>query len=246
MVPPWSLSWKLSIYSIYWTINFQEIEIKWPVLGLCQVNIPFILFILTNQLKWESNVNGECQECVMWMFYLFKKINWNGNGERVPRVCHVNGPSWFSGGTSLTRPYVLCNAYTYCTIRLWVLYNMSLRTVLHSTIRLWFVKHVFAYCTNVLQSLHPSLTLTMGHLSAGALLIEFLHRGRYLNESRAKNTIPTLVICQNTSFSVWLPCLLYIYLPALVTEWLPHSLQLSNFRTKSNYRHFREHDQANI
>ena len=159
---------------------------------MCHVNV---LFILKNQIQFKSK--------------------WRASA----KVCHVNGPSWFSGGTSLTRPYVLCNAYTYWTIRFWVLYNMSLRTVLHSTIRLWFVKHVFAYCTNVLQSLHPSLTLTMGHLSAGALLIEFLHRGRYLNESRAKNTIPTLVICQNTTFSVWLACHLS-YIPTSIGDSL--------------------------
>ena len=94
-------------------------------------------------------------------------------------VCHVNGPSWFSGGTSLTRPaqYALYNMYTYCTMRFWVLYNMSLRIIQMS---LRIVQMSCTLCTRLSR-------WTMGHLSAGALLIEFLHRGDYLNESCAKN-----------------------------------------------------------
>ena len=87
----------------------------------------------------------------------------------VPEVCHVNGPSWFSGGTSLTRltQYALFNTTIY------VLYNTHLATVqyviAYYTTRLCVLLRASLRIVQMSCSLCTCLSQwTMAHLSAGA------------------------------------------------------------------------------
>ena len=110
---------------------------------------------------------------------------WELNGNiNWPGVCHVNGPSWFSGGTALTQ-------FGQC-IHVFVLYNTCLGNAQNGIASLQYVFASCEICLCVLYkclapSLRLSLTLDNGpSVSGSALLIEFLHRGHYLNESCKK------------------------------------------------------------
>ena len=159
---------------------------------------------------------------------------------RVPEVCHVNGPSWFSGGTSLTRlgQYVRIVHMTY--VRIGLLYNMSLHTV----------QYVFAFCEMRLCVLCKCLALfaLVSHAGQWPICqreraIDRIFAPRSLSKWGAQKTSPTLVICQNTSL---FPHFLFSRpgrsLPAL-GDWKTNSLT-SNLefecRKQSNTL-FREH-----
>ena len=132
--------------------------------------------ILTNIFEWKRN----------WM-----EMKW-----RVPEVCHVNGPSWFSGRTSLTRLRQLFNTSMYCTIPIWLLYNMTLHTI----------QHVFAFCEMRLCVLYKCLALFAPVSHAGQWpicqqerAIDRIFAPRSLSKWGLQKTSPTLVICQNAS-----------------------------------------------
>ena len=120
----------------------------------------------------------------------------NGNMINWPGVCHVNGPSWFSGGTALTQfgqcihvfvLYNTClgnaqNGIANCTIRLCVLWNMSLCIVQMSCTVFALVSHAGQW-----------------PICQRERAIDRIFAPRSLSKWELQKMPPTLVICQNTS-----------------------------------------------